>query len=321
MNKTPLVSITIPIFKPNEQHFAAVLKSIAEQTFRDFEVVISYDDDVLPEFVSVLIKQHQFLAVTIIPNQFGTKGIFGNLNNAIAHSAGDYIQIFCQDDIMLSHFLHHQITLISRYTDAGMVFSNFDIEDDKGKHALEQRYNYKNLYPERIDTATATKLFFSYGCLPENLSPVMIKREVINSLGVFDTRNLYVSDFKYWIQVSKNYNLIYNKLPSLIVRRHGKQASHELGFDTWVTESFSVYSCLYRTLQESTPDFKLLIVSNSLLGRQYWYGFLKNIITRFKFPKYDIRILFTAPNNVILSCLFIVLTLNGRVSLPIKKLI
>jgi glycosyltransferase involved in cell wall biosynthesis len=98
--KQPFFSICIPIWGAKGEgieYLSHNLSSIANQTFTDFEVVISDHsiDDHLQEFVS---RWNSILNIRYIKCIEGRGSISPNINNAIKHAQGKYIKILYQDD-------------------------------------------------------------------------------------------------------------------------------------------------------------------------------------------------------------------------------
>ncbi len=95
MSSQPFISICIPAYK-RTQYLQRLLRSIAEQTFNNFEVIVS--DDSNDDSVKKLIAQFE--------NQFSLKywqnqtslGTPANWNAAIQKAAGEWIKLMHDDD-------------------------------------------------------------------------------------------------------------------------------------------------------------------------------------------------------------------------------
>ena len=70
---------------------------LANQTFKDFEVVIS-DHSVDDEIRDLCDRWLPYLDIIYTKNSHGRGKISPNLNNAIRHATGKYIKILFQDD-------------------------------------------------------------------------------------------------------------------------------------------------------------------------------------------------------------------------------
>lgn len=91
----PLVSICIPTYKQLD-HLALTLKSIEEQTFKNFEVVIT--DDTQDDSVLLLIRSLKLKYKINYYKNSHQLGSPSNWNEAIKKSCGTYIKIMHHDD-------------------------------------------------------------------------------------------------------------------------------------------------------------------------------------------------------------------------------
>jgi len=95
MDKRPNVSVIVPIYNMSNAKFFLQrnLESIAKQTYKDYEIVISDDseDDMLKIWVT------NFIPVKYVKNTTG-QGMARNTNNAIEHATGKIVKVLYQDD-------------------------------------------------------------------------------------------------------------------------------------------------------------------------------------------------------------------------------
>ncbi len=221
----PEVSIVIPVFKPNRLYLGQLFISIEQQSFQDYEVVISDDgDDWL--LIESLITEKLSSKVKYYVNH-GSKGIFTNLNNGIKNSEGKYIQIFCQDDIMLPGLLETN-TSVLRDEKIGIAFTHFDSIDQFGSVSSFPRREIKFI-PQIIHPSEAVNYFLYFGCIPGNLSPVMVNKSIFERAGLFAESYRYIGDYEFWIRAARFTSFYFNKEKFLLVRNHGGQASRQLG--------------------------------------------------------------------------------------------
>ena len=89
------VSICIPAYnEPQLLHRS--LRSICDQTYRSFEVVIS--DDSPDSTVETVVKQYNHALAIRYYRNLVRKGTPENWNEAIRHAEGEYIKILHHDD-------------------------------------------------------------------------------------------------------------------------------------------------------------------------------------------------------------------------------
>lgn len=105
--KKPLLSIAVPTheMEEGEYFFRRLLDSLWNQSFQDFEIVVTdnsdnYDIRRLCEWYKTGIKY----------SHNSRKGMAPNTNEAIKRSEGDYIKILYMDDYMVDDFALEKLT-------------------------------------------------------------------------------------------------------------------------------------------------------------------------------------------------------------------
>lgn len=124
MNTKPFISICIPAYKRID-YLKVLLHSIAEQSFKDFEVVLTDDsgDD------SVFKLQKQYISSFSISYKKNLKalGTPENWNEAIRLAKGEWIKIMHDDDwFASSNSLGQFVQLINQNPRADLLFSGSD---------------------------------------------------------------------------------------------------------------------------------------------------------------------------------------------------
>lgn len=223
-----MISVVIPIYN-GEKYLKACIDSILAQTFTDWEIVVS-DDGSTDESLAIVDKFNDS-RIRIVKNETG-RGIFKNLNNAILHSSGTYIQIFNQDDVMWPRLLEEQVNKLQKWPTAGMVFCRKNAINENGDSIVTKTSNktkeYQSIIPELIESKVAYQYFTSFGCFPGNLSPVMITRTAWIETGLFNTEYPFAGDFEYWIRLSQKFDIVFNNQDLCNVRTHKQRASQIL---------------------------------------------------------------------------------------------
>lgn len=264
-----LVSIVMPVYNPDSELFNLAITSILQQGYAPIELIIS--DDSNNDLVGEILKGYKDNRIQYYKNS-GHKGIFPNLNNAIKQASGYFIQIFCQDDLMMAGCISDQVQLMAQYPEAGMGFCNYftsfpnedEVAQDTRTMLLPAQYFINSM--------------FLHGCLPGNLSPVILKRECIDKLGYFDEHFKYCGDHEYWIRFAKEFNACYSYKKSMVVRTHDKQASSTLPFAIKVEETIKNYQELIRINTIRETRFRKWLYINEKWGVQFFKIIIKNIV-------------------------------------------
>jgi glycosyltransferase involved in cell wall biosynthesis len=241
----------LPVYKPEVKFLEMALLSISRQQYKPIELIISDDtEDVSAEMQSLVRKFKERIELRYIQND-KERGIFSNLNNAVRHAEGEFIQIFSQDDVMKDGFIENQVKSFNKDPKIGMVFSAFEEIDDTNQLCIS---NTKKLFEPAesiiIPSEEIAEMFVQYGCFVGNISPVMIRREVIESTGYFNEALRFAADFEYWIRLSKTYNLFYNNNIGLSVRNHPERASLLLSNHQLMSDLTYIYAMLIDRIPE-----------------------------------------------------------------------
>lgn len=230
------ISICIPIYNPNKEYFTLLADSIKNQSYRNYEIIVS-DDGNSQMMVDELFAGSNYYYI----KNNSDKGIFHNLNCAIRQSKGHYIQIFCQDDIMNSTMLEDLLLTLEQYPMAGIAYTQVDHIDSFG-NVIKKNLQYGS---NCIKTKELSSYYLIYGCLPGNLSTVMLRRSVINQFGLFDANLDYGGDFEYWARIAGAWDLAINYKSLMQLRVHKDQASFTLSSATLAHDLSITYCKLF----------------------------------------------------------------------------
>ncbi|HMO33856.1 MAG TPA: glycosyltransferase family 2 protein [Lacibacter sp.] len=131
MAQRPFISICIPAYK-NRLYLQRLLDSIAEQQFRDFEVVLT--DDSPDEQLQELARQYEGrfpLRYLRNPQPLGSPA---NWNRGIALAAGEWIKIMHDDDWFTDAGSLRVFADAARTTKDDFIFSGFEEVDVEAGH-------------------------------------------------------------------------------------------------------------------------------------------------------------------------------------------
>ncbi len=131
----PRVSVIIPVYNMEETVEGSV-RSVLNQTFRDFELVLIDDGstDQTPAILGTLAAEDQRIRLIHQPN----KGRSGARNSGVLNATGEYIAWLDADDQMEPQALEKMIDAID-VTEADVAMCNYANVDESGKR--ERRYS------------------------------------------------------------------------------------------------------------------------------------------------------------------------------------
>ena len=158
------ISIIIPYYK-KKKYFQETIKSILNQTYQNYEVIVIYDDTCLDEleFVKNNLKKIKVKKLIINNKNYGA-GL--SRNRGISKARGIYIAFCDADDVWKKNKLDTQLKFMLK-NNLEISHTNYFIinENSKiiGKFNVSKRLSYKNLLKScdiGLSTIILNKNFF-----------------------------------------------------------------------------------------------------------------------------------------------------------------
>lgn len=197
----PFFSVIIPLYN-KESYIKNTLKSVINQSFTDFEIII-IDDGSTDESLN-LAYQFQDSRITIIEQK--NQGPSVARNKAINIAKGKYIAPIDADDIWYKNHLLELKSLINSFPNAGLFCNNYEIKLDDN---LIKKANFNFSYnSEHIEIPN----FFDaniYNYIPSSSSTAFLKSSFIK-LGTYNTSLRTGQDLDLWIRFALKYKVVFN---------------------------------------------------------------------------------------------------------------
>ncbi|MEO5898231.1 MAG: glycosyltransferase [Vicinamibacterales bacterium] len=197
----PHVSVVIPVFNSSSV-IAAALRSVFEQTYEDFEVIVVDDGS---EDEAALCGELGKWGDRIVYVRQTNSGPASARNTGIAKATGRLIAFLDADDEWLSTKLQQQVAYFERYPATGLLHTGVI-----GESALcrdlggPSRPAFCDLYHTRFFVNTLT---------------VMIRAEVLQEVGSFDERReIHIEDWDLWLRIAAKHPFGY--LPEALAVYH-----------------------------------------------------------------------------------------------------
>jgi hypothetical protein len=193
MNDAPLVSVIIPVHN-RATVLSDTLTSIRQQTYQNFEIIVVDDgsSDGSHAMAQKFADEDRRIKVLRQPNG----GVSVARNTAIAHASGELIAFLDADDVWLPGKLAAQINLVKLEPHANLFFTDYFSWD--GRTDFSQRYSKPGKFPD--GDAGRRLIFFNLFCI----STVMIKRETLEAVGLFDVELLMAEDWDMWLRIAEH---------------------------------------------------------------------------------------------------------------------
>ncbi|SIR93662.1 Glycosyltransferase, GT2 family [Aquipseudomonas alcaligenes] len=131
--KPPLISVVMPVFKPNHDWLIAAIDSVRNQLYPHWQLCIA--DDASPDGqVSDLLAAYAAREPRIRFVQRATNGhISAASNSALALAEGSWIALLDQDDLLAEHALYLAADSILQHPQAQLLYSDEDKIDERGR--------------------------------------------------------------------------------------------------------------------------------------------------------------------------------------------
>lgn len=224
-----LISVIIPVYN-DEKYIKKCLSSIANQTFKNIEVIVVDDGStdksgkICEEFKS---KDNRFKVI-----HKGNRGVSDSRNKGLDEASGDYICFVDSDDWIESNYFE-QIAPILSLGNYSIIFNPFIEEKNNGQFCLNAVSSSMELICE-----DALSYLFHGKLFPWGVYSTFYKRELVKNIK-FNLTSCFGEDFEF------KYNAI-------------KQAKDLLFFS-----SISKYHYVYRE-DSSVAVYSILKKSNDL---------------------------------------------------------
>ncbi len=125
----PVISVVVPCFN-TAPYLPATLKSVEEQTFQDFEVLLVDDgssDDTLAVLHAWAATDPRFKVIALARNQ----GIVAARDAALAVARGEYVALLDSDDVWTPDALAQRLAVARRYPSADVIATDFAWFEDE----------------------------------------------------------------------------------------------------------------------------------------------------------------------------------------------
>lgn len=188
------VSIIIPTYN-RAGSLKGAIKSVLNQTFQDFELIIV--DDGSSDNTKKVVESFQSDKIKYI-YQENSGGAAGPKNTGIKESQGEYIAILDSDDQWLPEKLEKQIIFFEENPEISVVGCNFLI-NGKREYKIPE---YKSLFKRMLVT--------------DDMGPgsiMVYKREVFDRVGLFDEKLKSSQDKEMRIRLAREYKFGFVREP------------------------------------------------------------------------------------------------------------
>lgn len=174
----PLVSIGLPVFN-GEAYLVEALDSLLEQTFRDFELIIS--DNGSTDSTSIICKSYaeRDSRICYIPQE-RNRGAAWNFNHVFEKSVGRYFMWAAHDDLWHRQYLEKCVAVLEKHREFILCYAATQEITGEGNPGKKNSSVKVELASPRASTRFAASWHFP----PQVIAFSLMRREVLERTGL-----------------------------------------------------------------------------------------------------------------------------------------
>lgn len=227
----PKFSVVISVYN-KAGYIADTLKSVLAQTVQDFEIVI-LNDGSTDESESVIRPFIDDSRVRFYSEE--NKGAAAGRNYVIQKAQGEYIALLDADDIWKPFYLEEQLKLIEKYPSNNIFATNSEILKKGNTSRRRFSVDLSNKEPVIVNYFEASNLDSIL-----HSSTTVVKREVFDTVGLYDTNIKSGQDTDLYVRMGLRYKVVFS--PKICVQyrvienslfRSSKKLSEKPSFEAY----------------------------------------------------------------------------------------
>src|SRR5688572_18270614 len=200
---TPTVSVIIPSYN-HEEFIGECIQSVLDQTFQDFEIVIT--DDASSDRTIEIVEGFDDARIKLFKYS-KNQGASIAANNCINRSKGKYIAMLSSDDVWYPEKLEIQVKYLDEHPEIGAVFGKVDWVDETGQIIQSKNFPYADVFDvkNRSRLEWLRHFFYKGNCLCHPCS--LLRRECYAEVGMLNLSFANIPDFDLWIRMCLHYEI------------------------------------------------------------------------------------------------------------------
>ncbi|MGD2174237.1 MAG: glycosyltransferase family 2 protein [Candidatus Brocadiaceae bacterium] len=195
---SPRVSVVIPAYNA-EDYLQEALESVFAQTFTDYEVIVVDDasTDGTPEMLRGYEESGRIRVLTHQRN----RGLSASRNSGIRAARGEFVTFLDADDVWRPERLAYHMAVMERNPEI-MFLSNSGWWFKEGE---ELRFPP---LPENPELTEVSWEALALGASPFSASNALVRREVLDEVGLFDERLRAAEDRDMWLRIARRFGTV-----------------------------------------------------------------------------------------------------------------
>lgn len=216
------VSVVIPAYNA-ARFLPEAINSVRQQTLTVHEIIIM-DDGSTDDTESIV----RALGDGILYIRQKNAGVSAARNRGIALATGEIIAFLDADDVWFPEKIERQLKVFQDHPDVALVATDKAEIDTQGKLLLPSLFKQQHLHTffsslNNAPIPQVMSLLIKVNFIPT--SSVLVRKEALNRIGVFDTTIRYGEDLELWVRIAAQFQIACIPEVMLHYRRHDTNAT------------------------------------------------------------------------------------------------
>lgn len=130
----PLVSVLTPVYDPPLDALREMIRSVREQTFQSWELVLADDRSTDPRVLEHLRAEAERDPRVVVVEREANGGIVAASNSALAAARGEFVALVDHDDLLAPRALERVVAALSAHPEADYLYTDEDKVHETGRH-------------------------------------------------------------------------------------------------------------------------------------------------------------------------------------------
>lgn len=182
----PKISIVVPMYNTNEIFLKELIQSLQTQTYSNWELLLADGSENYNENLKQYYENDERIKYKFLDCN---KGISENTNEAIKQSTGEFIAFLDHDDLLPKDALYEIVKIINENNEVDFIYTDEDKIDEDGERF--EPYFKPNYSPETLECNNYITHF------------VIVKRELLNEVGLLETKFNGAQDFDFILRATE----------------------------------------------------------------------------------------------------------------------
>lgn len=259
MSATPLVSVIIPAYKA-AAYLLETIQSVVEQTHSNWELIIV--DDGSPDHQATVVADlvNSDNRIQYVKQKNG--GVSSARNHGYDLSKGEFLAFLDADDIWLPHNLSSKIAKFQNNPSLGLVHSDMAVMNEKSELTGEIKAGKEGQLLDDLLSWEGT-------CIPTP-SSILVKRAVLEQVGLFDLELSNAADQEFFFRVASQYPI--GRVPKVTWQYRVHANNMHSNIAVMEKDALRAYHLAEKNNLFKSKSFRNLCFSNMymIVGASWW---------------------------------------------------